>query len=159
MERTYTTMQKWKQFPYILTPILVTQISLSLMTFFDTNMSGRFSPADLAGVAVALQNVGAGSLGDVTGEGRDTLVSLKQVLSRLQVSAVSVREDLVALFVAKFSQATRPFCGLHGRRLLRPGERQSRRDEGGSVLFQEFDEGGQQLAGLQEFESQAASHL
>ncbi|WP_018885919.1 MATE family efflux transporter [Paenibacillus massiliensis] len=54
MERTYTTMQKWKQFLYILTPILVTQISLSLMTFFDTNMSGRFSPADLAGVAVGV---------------------------------------------------------------------------------------------------------
>ncbi|MDQ0493705.1 MATE family multidrug resistance protein [Paenibacillus brasilensis] len=46
--------QKWKQFFYILLPILITQLALSAMTFFDTNMSGHFSPADLAGVAIGV---------------------------------------------------------------------------------------------------------
>lgn len=52
MNQTFTTSQKWKQFLIILLPILVTQISLSAITFFDTNMSGHFSPQDLAGVAI-----------------------------------------------------------------------------------------------------------
>ncbi|WP_211747679.1 MATE family efflux transporter [Paenibacillus sp. Marseille-Q4541] len=52
MNQTFTTPQKWKQFLIILLPILVTQISLSAITFFDTNMSGHFSPKDLAGVAI-----------------------------------------------------------------------------------------------------------
>ncbi|SFS45811.1 MATE family efflux transporter [Paenibacillus sp. 453mf] len=52
MNQTLTTVQKWKQFFVILLPILITQISLSAMTFFDTNMSGHFSPVDLAGVAI-----------------------------------------------------------------------------------------------------------
>ncbi|UNK17080.1 MATE family efflux transporter [Paenibacillus sp. N3/727] len=53
MNKTFTTRQKLKQFAVILLPILITQLSLSAITFFDTNMSGKFSSADLAGVAIA----------------------------------------------------------------------------------------------------------
>ncbi|MCM3783122.1 MATE family efflux transporter [Neobacillus mesonae] len=52
MNQTTTIKQKWKQFLIILLPILITQISLSAIAFFDTNMSGHFSPEDLAGVAI-----------------------------------------------------------------------------------------------------------
>lgn len=44
--------QKVKQFLIIFLPIFTTQIALSAMSFFDTNMSGKFSPSDLAGVAI-----------------------------------------------------------------------------------------------------------
>ncbi|MFB5673346.1 MATE family efflux transporter [Paenibacillus terreus] len=54
MNTTYSTAEKWKQFAVILLPILVTQITLSAMTFFDTNMSGRYAPADLAGTAIGV---------------------------------------------------------------------------------------------------------
>ncbi|WP_422657666.1 MATE family efflux transporter [Paenibacillus sp. EC2-1] len=53
MEVTHTTRQKIKQFAVILLPILITQLALSAISFFDTNMSGKFSSADLAGVAIA----------------------------------------------------------------------------------------------------------
>ena len=53
MNTTHTLGQKAKQFAVILLPILITQLALSAMTFFDTNMSGKFSSADLAGVAIA----------------------------------------------------------------------------------------------------------
>lgn len=54
MHLTLTNSQKWKQLFNILLPILVTQLALSAMTFFDTNMSGHFSSADLAGVAIGV---------------------------------------------------------------------------------------------------------
>lgn len=53
MQQTFTTSGKLKQFAVILIPILVTQLALSAITFFDTNMSGKFSSIDLAGVAIA----------------------------------------------------------------------------------------------------------
>jgi len=53
MQPTTTTRGKLKQFAIILIPILVTQLALSAITFFDTNMSGKFSSVDLAGVAIA----------------------------------------------------------------------------------------------------------
>ncbi|WP_106766319.1 MATE family efflux transporter [Paenibacillus faecalis] len=53
MNVTVTTRQKLKQFAVILLPILITQLALSAITFFDTNMSGKFSSTDLAGVAIA----------------------------------------------------------------------------------------------------------
>ncbi|WP_440119766.1 MATE family efflux transporter [Paenibacillus sp. QZ-Y1] len=49
---TTSFAQKLKQFLIIFLPIFTTQIALSAMSFFDTNMSGKFSPADLAGVAI-----------------------------------------------------------------------------------------------------------
>src|SRR5699024_5537934 len=52
MKPTYTFSQKWKQFMTILLPILITQVALFMMNFFDTVMSGRVSPEDLAGVAI-----------------------------------------------------------------------------------------------------------
>ncbi|ANS73834.1 MATE family efflux transporter [Paenibacillus yonginensis] len=52
MKPTSTLKQKYALFLQILIPILITQVTMSLMTFFDTVMSGHASPADLAGAAV-----------------------------------------------------------------------------------------------------------
>src|SRR4051794_28475315 len=52
MKQTYTMKQKLKQLISILFPILVTQLGLYSMNFFDVTMSGHYSPADLAGVAI-----------------------------------------------------------------------------------------------------------
>ncbi|MNO61277.1 Multidrug resistance protein MdtK [compost metagenome] len=52
MNQTFNIKQKYVQFLKILIPILITQVTLSLMTFFDTMMSGQASAADLAGVAI-----------------------------------------------------------------------------------------------------------
>ncbi|RDW19843.1 MATE family efflux transporter [Oceanobacillus chungangensis] len=52
MYETLLIRQKVKLFITILIPILITQVSLNLMTFFDTVMSGRFGAIDLAGVAI-----------------------------------------------------------------------------------------------------------
>ncbi|MGJ9459274.1 MATE family efflux transporter [Oceanobacillus sp. CF4.6] len=52
MYETSTLKEKIKLFIIILFPILITQISLNLMTFFDTVMSGRAGASDLAGVAI-----------------------------------------------------------------------------------------------------------
>jgi MATE family multidrug resistance protein len=51
MKQTFTLWEKGKQFSLILLPILITQLSLYSMNFFDTTMSGKVSPGDLAGVA------------------------------------------------------------------------------------------------------------
>lgn len=52
MEQTYTSKQKLKLFTKILIPILITQIGLYSMNFFDTMMSGKAGADDLAGVAI-----------------------------------------------------------------------------------------------------------
>src|SRR5690625_2125957 len=52
MHETKTLREKLKLFSIILIPILVTQVSMYLMNFFDTVMSGRVSAQDLAGVAI-----------------------------------------------------------------------------------------------------------
>ncbi|MFD1776312.1 MATE family efflux transporter [Paenibacillus rhizophilus] len=52
MKPTTSLGQKSIQFLHILFPILVTQIALSAIAFFDMNMSGKFGTADLAGVAI-----------------------------------------------------------------------------------------------------------
>lgn len=52
MEQTFTLKQKFRQFFHILFPILVTQLALYSMIFFDTVMSGQASSIDLAGVAI-----------------------------------------------------------------------------------------------------------
>ncbi|MFD1886370.1 MATE family efflux transporter [Paenibacillus wenxiniae] len=49
---TTTWLQKYSQFLKILFPVLITQIALSMISFFDTNMSGHASAEDLAGVAI-----------------------------------------------------------------------------------------------------------
>ncbi|WP_010093805.1 MATE family efflux transporter [Ornithinibacillus scapharcae] len=52
MYQTSTIKEKTKLFFMIFFPILITQVSLNLMTFFDTVMSGRAGAEDLAGVAI-----------------------------------------------------------------------------------------------------------
>lgn len=52
MHETNTLKDKLKLFSIILLPILITQVSMYLMNFFDTMMSGQAGPADLAGVAI-----------------------------------------------------------------------------------------------------------
>ncbi|SFA80628.1 multidrug resistance protein, MATE family [Lentibacillus halodurans] len=52
MYETSTLKDKLKLFAVILVPILITQVGLYLMNFFDTVMSGRAGAEDLAGVAI-----------------------------------------------------------------------------------------------------------
>ena len=52
MQKTYTKREKIRQLFIILFPLLITQLSLYAMTFFDIMMSGRYSTADLAGVSI-----------------------------------------------------------------------------------------------------------
>ncbi|WP_188456722.1 MATE family efflux transporter [Virgibacillus oceani] len=52
MYETTTLKEKLKLFSIILIPILITQISMYLMNFFDTVMSGQAGAQDLAGVAI-----------------------------------------------------------------------------------------------------------
>jgi len=52
MKQTFTIPQKMRQLCTILWPILVAQVTMFSMNFFDTVMSGQASTADLAGVAI-----------------------------------------------------------------------------------------------------------
>ncbi|MGE5704620.1 MAG: MATE family efflux transporter [Clostridia bacterium] len=52
MKQTYTYSQKIRQMLSILLPVLITQLALFSMNFFDTVMSGHASSVDLAGVAI-----------------------------------------------------------------------------------------------------------
>lgn len=52
MDQTFSKKGKIKQLLIILIPILITQFGMYSMNFFDTMMSGKFSPNDLAGVAI-----------------------------------------------------------------------------------------------------------
>ncbi|MDZ5473827.1 MATE family efflux transporter [Bacillus sp. 31A1R] len=52
MNQTYNKKQKINQLLVILIPVLVTQLGMFSMNFFDTTMSGHYSPEALAGVAI-----------------------------------------------------------------------------------------------------------
>ncbi|WP_226576558.1 MATE family efflux transporter [Halobacillus litoralis] len=52
MYETRTLKEKIKLFTFILLPILVTQLGMYAMNFFDTIMSGKAGPDQLAGVAI-----------------------------------------------------------------------------------------------------------
>lgn len=52
MNQTYTTKEKIKQIFILLVPILITQLGMFSMVFFNTVMSGKYNPSDLAGVAI-----------------------------------------------------------------------------------------------------------
>ncbi|WP_312520262.1 MATE family efflux transporter [Anaerospora sp.] len=52
MKQTHSLQQKAGQLLIILLPILITQLALCGMNFFDTMMSGHVSQNDLAGVAI-----------------------------------------------------------------------------------------------------------
>lgn len=49
---TTTNGQKWKLLLVIVSPILVTQIALYLVTFFDVLFSSKYGTTDLAGVSI-----------------------------------------------------------------------------------------------------------
>ncbi|MGJ7909911.1 MATE family efflux transporter [Neobacillus sp. LXY-1] len=52
MKQTYTIKEKTKQIMILLIPILITQLGMFSMVFFNTIMSGKYSSIDLAGVAI-----------------------------------------------------------------------------------------------------------
>ncbi|QED48275.1 MATE family efflux transporter [Cytobacillus dafuensis] len=52
MNQTFSRKGKIKQLLIILIPILITQLAMFSMNFFDTMMSGHYSSKDLAGVAI-----------------------------------------------------------------------------------------------------------
>ncbi len=52
MNQTFSKKGKIKQLLIILIPILITQLAMYSMSFFDTTMSGHYSSKDLAGVAI-----------------------------------------------------------------------------------------------------------
>ncbi len=52
LKQTYTRAQKFLLLTQILLPILLTQLGMFSMNFFDTTMSGKYSENDLAGVAI-----------------------------------------------------------------------------------------------------------
>lgn len=52
MYQTFTNREKIKQIFIMLIPILITQLGMFSMVFFNTIMSGRYNSADLAGVAI-----------------------------------------------------------------------------------------------------------
>ncbi|KHD86042.1 MATE family efflux transporter [Bacillus ginsengihumi] len=52
MIETNTLLAKYKQLFILFIPILITQVAMYAMNFFDTTMSGHFSKQDLAGVAI-----------------------------------------------------------------------------------------------------------
>lgn len=52
MNHTITLKEKTRQTLILLIPILITQLGMFSMVFFNTVMSGKYSPSDLAGVAI-----------------------------------------------------------------------------------------------------------
>lgn len=52
MNQTFTYQEKIKQIFVLLIPILITQLGMFSMMFFNTIMSGKYNSADLAGVAI-----------------------------------------------------------------------------------------------------------
>ncbi|OIK09520.1 MATE family efflux transporter [Bacillus sp. MUM 13] len=52
MKQTYTKAEKFRQLLVILLPILVTQMGMYAMNFFDIMMSGKYSTSHVAGVSI-----------------------------------------------------------------------------------------------------------
>lgn len=52
MNQTFTIQEKMKQIFILLIPILITQLGMFSMVFFNTIMSGKYHSSDLAGVAI-----------------------------------------------------------------------------------------------------------
>src|SRR6476619_6265645 len=52
MYQTYSLKEKIKQIFFLLIPILITQLGMFSMVFFNTTMSGNYHSSDLAGVAI-----------------------------------------------------------------------------------------------------------
>lgn len=78
MKQAKTKITKLRQLFYILIPILITQIGLYAMTFFDIMMSGRYHTVDVAGVSIGSSlwfpvNMGIGGI----------LIALTPIVSHL----------------------------------------------------------------------------
>ncbi len=52
MYQTNTFFEKLKQLFYLLIPILITQLGMYAMVFFNIIMTGKYDSAELAGVAI-----------------------------------------------------------------------------------------------------------
>ncbi|MGC5325398.1 MATE family efflux transporter [Brevibacillus sp. SYSU BS000544] len=52
MYQTYTISEKIKQILWMIVPILITQLGMFSMVFFNTILSGKYNSSDLAGVAI-----------------------------------------------------------------------------------------------------------
>ncbi|WP_147535282.1 MATE family efflux transporter [Bacillus marasmi] len=52
MYQTYTLQDKLKQLTYLLIPILITQLGMYTMVFFNIIMTGQYDSTELAGVAI-----------------------------------------------------------------------------------------------------------
>ncbi|HLO11435.1 MAG TPA: MATE family efflux transporter [Pseudoneobacillus sp.] len=52
MKQTFTLPEKIKQLLILLIPILITQLGMFSMVFFNTIMTGKYNASDLAGVAI-----------------------------------------------------------------------------------------------------------
>jgi multidrug resistance protein, MATE family len=52
MNQTFTVKEKTKQIFVLLIPILITQLGMFSMVFFNTIMTGKYNSSDLAGVAI-----------------------------------------------------------------------------------------------------------
>ncbi|MGG3470546.1 MATE family efflux transporter [Neobacillus pocheonensis] len=52
MNQTFTLKEKTKEIFVLLIPILITQLGMFSMVFFNTIMSGKYNSSDLAGVAI-----------------------------------------------------------------------------------------------------------
>lgn len=107
MNQTLTVPQKIRQLLVILVPILVAQVTMFSMSFFDTVMSGRASTQDLAGVAIGSSiwvPIGAG-LGGI-------LVALTPIVA--QLIGARKKEDIAY----KVVQATYLALGISGLILI-----------------------------------------
>lgn len=52
MYQTFSLQERIKQITFMLLPILITQLGMFAMGFFNTIMSGRYNAEALAGVAI-----------------------------------------------------------------------------------------------------------
>src|ERR1039458_6012996 len=68
--------------------------------------------AHLAGKSVPVENVSPSLFGDATGECGNGFRIEEQIFAWLQIAAVIVSEDLVALFGAQFAHTPSPFAGV-----------------------------------------------
>jgi len=69
----------------------------------------RNCPTHLASKTIAIKHKGTGFLGNRSGKSRLGFWCLQEVLTRLEFTAVVVRQDLVTLFGTQFSNPSGPF--------------------------------------------------
>ncbi len=92
MYQTKNFKEKLKLFMIILIPILITQVSMYAMNFFDTIMSGRAGASDLAGVAIGSSIWTPISM---------WIVGILMALSPIVAQMIGAREDKKIPFVVQ----------------------------------------------------------